>query len=376
MSSSDSSDASSDESVILVGKAARDAVAAREGDDDLLPFQSCLLLNQSQCDVSEKSERFVVTVFNPRSHKLSTFVRIPVPEASGYSVRCPMGHEETVQVVPIPEAVLHLPGRIMSTARYELVFRADNLPPMGFRSFYVSRGGARGRRHHEQAEQAEPREMEGHEALFVSNQHVRVELDPHTRLARNVRAGGANISLDQEFLYYEGMVGNNEEFRNRSSGAYIFRPNGTEPRRVTDKATAKVYKGELVQEVHQVFNDWVSQVIRTYAGEPHVEFEWLVGPIPIDDRVGKEVISRFKTDLDSKGVFYTDSNGRELLRRQRNFRPTWKLLLAESVAGNYYPVTSRISIRDPAKKQSVAVLVDRAQGGSSLHDGEMELMVC
>lgn len=366
-SSSESSDSSRSESVVT-GREAERMVSAR--DDDLVPFQSCLLLNQSQCEVSEKHERFVVTIYNPLSQKASKFVRVPVPQAGGYSVRCPMGHEEKAQVVPVPEAVLSLPGRVMSTARYELVFRADNLPPLGFRSFFVTRTAA-----HNKHKLQDTVEAQGSDALHIGNSHVHVGLDSATGRVHRVRAGGANISVEQDFLYYVGSVGNNEEFRNRSSGAYIFRPNGTDALPVAPKAAVKVFKGELVQEVHQTFNKWVSQVVRTYADEKHVELEWMVGPIPVDDKVGKEVISRFKTDLDSKSIFYTDSNGREVLRRQRSSRPTWKLMLAEPVAGNYYPITSKISIRDPAKKQSVAVLVDRAQGGSSLRDGEMELMV-
>lgn len=35
-----------------------------------------------------------------------------------------------------------------------------------------------------------------------------------------------------------------------------------------------------MQEIHQECNEWVSQVIRKYNGEDHIEFEWLVGPIP------------------------------------------------------------------------------------------------
>ncbi|KAJ1527978.1 hypothetical protein ONE63_007908 [Megalurothrips usitatus] len=359
------SSGSSDESDVLVGSAARKEV---RDDDDLVPFQSCLQLNQSQCDVTENAASFVVTIYNPQSQKVSQFVRIPVSEATGYSVRCPMGHEEASQVVPIPEAVLKMPGRVMSSARYELVFKADNLPPLGFRSFYVTRTSKPG------ASDAHPRASEGDDALHIGNNHVRVHLHPHTGQVHGVHAGGANISLNQNFLYYRSMAGDNEQFSTRASGAYIFRPNGTEVP-VTGKASVKVYKGDLVQEVHQTFSDWVSQVVRMYAGENHVELEWMVGPIPVADGVGKEVISRFSTDLSSKGVFYTDSNGREVLKRERNARPTWKVMLAEPVAGNYYPVTSKISIRDAAKKQSVAVLVDRAQGGSSLHDGEMELMV-
>lgn len=90
---------------------------------------------------------------------------------------------------------------------------------------------------------------------------------------------------------------------------------------------------------------------------------------------GKEIISRFTTRLKTDMTFYTDSNGRELLKRVRNFRPTWKLSISEPVALNYYPVTSKILMRDPEQNIEVAILTDRAQGGTSLHDGELELMV-
>jgi hypothetical protein len=90
------------------------------------------------------------------------------------------------------------------------------------------------------------------------------------------------------------------------------------------------------------------------------------------DNVGKEIISRFKSDLLSDGLFYTDSNGREMLERKRNFRPTWSVNIKEPVSANYYPVTSRITLRDGDEEFSI--LTDRAQGGTSLHDGEVELM--
>lgn len=34
------------------------------------------------------------------------------------------------------------------------------------------------------------------------------------------------------------------------------------------------------------------------------------------DKWGKEVISRFTTNLNNQGFFYTDANGREILKRQ------------------------------------------------------------
>ena len=71
-----------------------------------------------------------------------------------------------------------------------------------------------------------------------------------------------------------------------------------------------------------VFNDWASQEIRIYNEAQIVEIEWIVGPIPIDDNIGKEIIMRYDTDIQSNGFFYTDANGREVLERKRDYRPT------------------------------------------------------
>ena len=37
---------------------------------------------------------------------------------------------------------------------------------------------------------------------------------------------------------------------------------------------------DLVQEVHQNFSAWCSQVVRLYPGQRYLELEWTVGPIP------------------------------------------------------------------------------------------------
>lgn len=93
------------------------------------------------------------------------------------------------------------------------------------------------------------------------------------------------------------------------------------------------------------------------------------------DKIGKEIITRYSSNLQTEKTFYTDSNGREMLKRVRNYRPTWDLKLEEPISGNYYPVTSKIAIKDEKKQLKLNVLVDRAQGGSSLQDGAVELMV-
>ena len=66
----------------------------------------------------------------------------------------------------------------------------------------------------------------------------------------------------------------------------------------------------------------------------------------------------------TEGKFWTDSNGRQMLERVRDFRPTFDLSQTpvedqEPVSQNYYPVNSRISLRGPSGVATV--LNDRSQ---------------
>lgn len=81
------------------------------------------------------------------------------------------------------------------------------------------------------------------------------------------------------------------------------------------------------------------------------------------------------TGVNNAARFYTDSNGRQTLLRQRDFRPTWQLNVTEPVSGNYYPINSHIYLTDADQQALVALVNDRAQGGTSLKDGQLELMV-
>lgn len=325
-----------------------------------VPFTSCLLTNISSCSISETQKNFVVTIYNPLSREVSKHVRLPVL-GSSYSVKDAGGKDLETQIIPTPEEILKIPGR-KSEATVELVFLAEKLPPLGFKSFFIQR-------------------KEGNDIIQFKDVNelslagISVKVDKATGLLTEMTMNGVTLPISQEFLFYNGFVGDNKEFANRSSGAYIFRPNGTSPTSITDTVKVKAIQGSILSEIHQTFNEWVSQVIRIYKNDNLVEFDWLVGPIPIDGPNGKEIITRFKTNLKTESTFYTDSNGREVLKRVRDFRPTWKLHLQEPVAGNYYPITSKILLKDATQNVEFSVLTDRAQGGSSLKDGQVELMV-
>ncbi|RMB90070.1 hypothetical protein DUI87_33525 [Hirundo rustica rustica] len=208
----------------------------------------------------------------------------------------------------------------------------------------------------------------------ASPQHLRVLFDPVTGHLSEIHnlAEGLSLPVFQSF-YWSVQRQHRGRALPQASGAYIFRPNASDPIPVAKAAATRLLKTPLVQELQQNFSAWCSQVLRLRPGQPYLELEWSVGPIPVSDGLGKEVISRFRTPLATAGRFHTDSNGRQVLERRRDYRPTWNLSQSEPVAGNYYPVNTRIFIEDG--KVQLTVLTDRSQGGSSVLDGSLELMV-
>jgi len=130
--------------------------------------------------------------------------------------------------------VVQTPGRVMSPATYELVFHAEHLPPLGFRSYYVEKTST------ELPPDSSTEPVQGTQIGF--EQGVLVDFDDKG-LMTQVTKNGAPMEIKQNFLWYRGAVGDNSVFEKRASGAYIFRPNGT-AQPVASEATTKVYKGK------------------------------------------------------------------------------------------------------------------------------------
>jgi hypothetical protein len=114
-------------------------------------------------------------------------------------------------------------------------------------------------------------------------------------------------------------------FRDESTqngGAYIFWPTSDQSFEVIRPGSVVVDESDLVTEVHTEFGDpaWIKQITRLTDGMAYVEVEYVVGPVPVDDGIGKEVISKYSAMIESQGFFYIDSNGREFIRRKRGDR--------------------------------------------------------
>ena len=87
-----------------------------------------------------------------------------------------------------------------------------------------------------------------------------------------------------------------------------------------------------------------------------------------NEKKGIEVIAIWESLIESNGTFYSDSNGIELLERK------WvDGMDGMDIPANYYPVTSMIGVKD--NKTAMFVLNDRAQGGSSIKPGRVELAI-
>jgi len=95
--------------------------------------------------------------------------------------------------------------------------------------------------------------------------------------------------------------------------------------------------------------------------------------MPIDDGLGKELIAKFDTSMQTSATWYTDTLGQEMQKRVRNYRPTWNLTLTEPVACNYFPMnTAAYQETDSVR---LTVVGERSRGMGSLQEGSMEFML-
>ncbi|XP_064640290.1 lysosomal alpha-mannosidase-like isoform X2 [Lineus longissimus] len=347
-----------------------------KGSDVTPDHQFCDLMNISRCAFTESHSQFVLTVYNPIARPVTSWVRLPVVN-SAYRVTGPDGKPVVTQMVPVSSRTKAIPERKPSKAQYTLLMNVS-LPPLGFSNYFFNYTTSLLFHQNEASRVTRDSTLKKQDDIVIQNQHVSVSINPTTGMIESMtnKDKGITIPLQQSILYYSSFQGNQSAPKWRNSGAYIFRPKEKFPLPTANSVKVTKVEGLHVTEVHQTMNEWATQVIRLYNNAKYVELEWTVGPIPVADKQGKEVVSYFRTGLASNKLFYTDANGREIQLRTRDYRPTWKLNVTEPVSVNYYPVNSRIFLRDEVnKKAQFSILTDRSLGGSSMRDGDLEIML-
>ncbi|KAJ9562484.1 hypothetical protein OSB04_007644 [Centaurea solstitialis] len=342
-------------------------------------FQQCPLLNISYCPPTEavlaNGKSLVVVVYNSLGWKREEVVRIPV-SSHELIVLDSDGREIESQLIPIFNASMNMRnyhvkaylGKSPSnTPQYWLGFKAS-VPPLGFNTYIISSA-----KHTDTTSTMSTvwtSDATNDKTVVVGGGDLKLlYATDEGKLARYVNNRNlVEESVEHSYSYYSGYNG-----ADQASGAYIFRPNGTFPIKPEGKKAFTILRGPLMDEVHQQLNSWISQVTRVYKEKEHAEVEFTIGPIPIDDGVGKEITTQITTAFKTNKTFYTDSNGRDFIKRVHDFRTDWDLQVNEPVAGNYYPINLGAYVED--EKMELSVLVDRAVGGSSLVDGQIELML-
>ncbi|GMP34294.1 hypothetical protein CsSME_00007221 [Camellia sinensis var. sinensis] len=322
----------------------------------------------------------VVIVYNSLGWKRDDVVRIPVINKN-VIVQDSSGKEVESQLVPIANVSLGMRSYLVTAyvgkspsanPTYWLAFTAS-VPPLGFSTYVIST-----------TKRTASTSVTQTSYKVTGSQNDTIEVGPgNLKLIYSANEGKltqyvntrslVKSSMEQSYSYYSAYDGSQDLEYFQASGAYVFRPNGSFPIASKGQITFTVLRGPIFDEVHQSFGSWIHQITRVYKEKEHAEVEFTVGPIPIDDGIGKEIVTQVTTAMKSNKTFYTDSSGRDFLERIRDYRADWNLEVNQPVAGNYYPINLGIYMKDDSKEFSI--LVDRSVGGSSIVDGQLELML-
>ncbi|RVX17989.1 putative alpha-mannosidase [Vitis vinifera] len=344
-------------------------------------YKECPLLNISYCPPSEIDlSQGKNLSYNSLGWKREDVVRIPVL-SENVVVRDSSGKEIESQILPLANAYVgirnyyvmaHL-GKIPAvTPQYWLAFSAS-VPPLGLSTYFISK--------------ANRKASTSMQTLFKATGSATdtIAVGPgNLKLIYSENEGKLVATLTPEAGYYTGNDGSaDKKVIPQASGAYVFRPNGSYPIKSEEQ-------GALLFCVDRYWMKYIKESIHGYLRSPeytreksmlklslHCVSQWhtgfQIGPIPIDDGQGKEVVADITTAMKSNKTFYTDSSGRDFIERIRDYRKDWHLEVNQPVAGNYYPLNLGIFMKDDSTELSM--LVDRAVGGSSIVDGQLELML-
>ncbi|CAL8077426.1 unnamed protein product [Calicophoron daubneyi] len=374
------------------------------------PPQYCDLLNISLCSATDGWKPYLnqtghggvyLFIYNPTGWNIwNPWIRIPLyiekmekdkVRIILRDVRLPDKEINFYQLVPITDRTISIPERHSQEvlANMELVFNAAavGLPtePTGFTTFYLAlenRTSSVTSYHEQVTEEPDPCA-----SITKVSQTTKLymEIDnsnhPLTIVAEHL-ATGMRTNLTLDLFYYFGEMGYSQP-----SGAYVFLPKQGYGRQEFQPPSVHHIRGGCVEEVHLKYETWATVVVRLYCNG-HLEVEWTVGPIPDDYyQNSREVVIRYTLsgqglEPEVKGEFYTDSAGRRLIRRVRNQRLDWNLPFrfneTQPIAGNYYPIVNRIMLKGKNTNNAAmafAVYTDRSEGGSSINDGQLEIML-
>ncbi|KAG1370202.1 alpha-mannosidase [Cocos nucifera] len=290
----------------------------------VMKFKQCPLLNISYCPPAEldlsTGKSLVVLVYNSLGWKREDVIRIPVISES-VVVHDYEGREIESQLLPLTNASVYIRNHYVKAylgispsveSKFWLAFPVS-VPPLGFNTYFVSNSKRTG------ASMSSLYSSQGSKSssIEIGQGHLKLLYNAdgqklsHYFNTRNL----VKANVEQSYSFYAGYDKNGTDLQ--ASGAYIFRPNGSFPIKPEGQVPLMILQGPILDEVHQQINPWIYQI--------------------------------------------------------RDYRSDWELEVNQPVAGNYYPINLGIYLEDNSTELSV--LVDRSVGGTSILDGQIELML-
>ncbi|EGC32455.1 hypothetical protein DICPUDRAFT_49593 [Dictyostelium purpureum] len=324
----------------------------------------CPLLNQSICPATNplsEGSNVPVIFYNSLSWTRYEHVRVPIP-VSNVSVSSTDG--------PIPSQVINY------NSSYILEFYAL-VSPLGYSTYVISPvKGEENERPAEQVYETIVTKENTANPIVFENKYISAQFNPNDGSLISITnvTSGATLNIQQEYVWYQSSDGNYDS--TQCSGAYIFRPNedyAFKYNNITPIVT--VAQGPISSSIRIFWSDIMVQTFRLYTESEHLEVEEIIGPIDISDNLGKEVVSRYTTDLSTDNTWYSDSNGMEMQKRITNYRPSWNYTVVQPTSGNYVPVNAITYIQDTSKNLQFTVLTDRSRSSASLRSGQLDVMM-
>ncbi|KAK4281060.1 hypothetical protein QN277_012599 [Acacia crassicarpa] len=200
----------------------------------------------------------------------------------------------------------------------------------------------------------------------IENQHQKLTIDVKHGMLRKIsfKNGSQNIVNEKIGMY-----------SSPNSGAYLFKPNGHARSIVEEGGQLLISEGPFMQEVYSYpMTAWdkapISHSTRIYNGENTVQAFLLEKEYHVellgDDFDDKELIVRYKTDIDNKRVFYSDLNGFQTSRRETCDKIP--------LQGNYYPMPS-LAFMQGSDGRRFSVHSGQSLGVANLQEGCLEIML-
>eukprot|EP00586_Coscinodiscus_wailesii_P008690 CAMPEP_0172521468 /NCGR_PEP_ID=MMETSP1066-20121228/292597_1 /TAXON_ID=671091 /ORGANISM="Coscinodiscus wailesii, Strain CCMP2513" /LENGTH=924 /DNA_ID=CAMNT_0013304383 /DNA_START=345 /DNA_END=3119 /DNA_ORIENTATION=+ len=378
-----------------------DVLADLLGGSEQDKLEYCLNQNETLCDITQTvtaatNQTLYIVVYNALGQAREDLMSVPVSVDATYRIN--NLHSGTI----MKSELFHNsnPSKIEGAAPFVLYFQSGEVPALGAIVYSLEKISSTSSVVKPDSHKVYVKDnLRGaaEKEIILHNNGMNIHLDRYTGFMSAISDEDNIISLKQRWGYYKSFDKNvtaskftqetstkQRQLKSMStgiyrdpvkqnSGAYIFRPSNPDQRlSLMDPNNVLVYKGVLVTEIHTQYS-FVTQITRTMSNKKYIDVEYTVGPVPVRNGIGKEVVIQYHSSIQNNNLFYTDSNGRDFMKRQRSYRPTWELNETQPIAGNYYPVNTAIYIED--SNASLGILTDRSQGGSSLSTGAIELMV-